>query len=39
MIFEKATAEEVIRHILHIPPELFTVYPVTMKFKTYQIRS
>ncbi|NSD33434.1 replication initiation factor domain-containing protein, partial [Coprococcus comes] len=38
IVFETATAEDVITHILELPTDIFNVYPATVKFKTYQIR-
>ncbi|MCJ0229434.1 replication initiation factor domain-containing protein, partial [Clostridioides difficile] len=38
IVFETATAEDVIMHILDLPTDIFNVYPATIKFKTYQAR-
>ena len=38
IIFETATAEDVIMHILDLPTDIFNVYPAMIKFKTYQAR-
>ena len=38
IVFETATAEDVITHILDLLPDIFNVYPATVKFKTYQTR-
>ena len=38
IVFDTATAEDVIRHILCLPTDIFNVYPATVKFKTYQAR-
>ncbi|HGM3528554.1 TPA: hypothetical protein ACKORX_002910, partial [Clostridioides difficile] len=34
IVFETATAEDVITHILELPTDIFNVYPATVKFKT-----
>ena len=38
IVFETATAEDVIMHVLHLPTDIFNVYPATVRFKTYQTR-
>ena len=38
IVFETATAEDVIMHILGLPTDIFNVYPARIKFKTYQAR-
>ena len=38
IVFDTATAEDVIMHILGLPTDIFNVYPATVKFKTYQAR-
>ncbi|WP_162290713.1 hypothetical protein [[Clostridium] innocuum] len=36
IVFETATAEDVITHILELPTDIFNVYPATVKFKLYR---
>ena len=36
IVFDTATAEDVIMHILGLPTDIFNVYPASVKFKTYQ---
>ena len=38
IVFDTATAEDVIMHILGLPTDIFNVYPASFKFKTYQAR-
>ena len=38
IVFDTATAEDVIMHILGLPTDIFNVYPASVKFKTYQAR-
>ena len=38
IVFETATAEDVIMHILGLPTDIFNVYPASIKYKTYQAR-
>ncbi|MCI8850257.1 MAG: replication initiation factor domain-containing protein, partial [Erysipelotrichaceae bacterium] len=38
IVFDTATAKDVITHVLHLPIDIFNVYPATVKFKTYQTR-
>ena len=38
IVFETATAEDIIMHILDLPTDIFNVYPAMIKFKTYQAR-
>ena len=36
IIFDSAKAEDVIRHVLELPPDIFITYPKKVAFKTYQ---
>ncbi|MGI5824062.1 MAG: replication initiation factor domain-containing protein [Bacillota bacterium] len=38
IVFDTAKAEDVIRYVLELPPDIFHVFPAKVKYKTYQTR-